>query len=457
MLNILNVRNWISSLPLDALAVQPAAPPLQDPQEVRRLYRHWRLRTMYSMFIGYAIFYFCRKNLSAATPGLISELGYSKLEIGTVWSLLYLSYGVSKMANGVLGDRSNPRYFMAIGLILSALTNLFFGMSSSLFTLGLFWMLNGWFQGMGWPPCARLLTHWYSQSERGTKWAIWNTAHQMGGGVILILGGFLTEHYGWRSSFFLPALIALVTAFFLMNRLRDTPESLGLPPVEVYKNDLGSNHLKGAPQEEESLNAKVIFVQYVLKNKKLWILSIANFFVYLVRFGAMDWAPTFLVEVKHSTIGGASLKAAGFEFLGIAGSFLAGWMSDRLFQGRRSIVNLAYMLLLAFVILEFWLIPEGYPYLDALALSAVGFLVYGPQMLVGVAAADLGGKKAAASATGFTGLFGYLGSIVSGVGTGWVVDHFGWNGGFILFIGAALIGAGCFIFTYERTAPLKSS
>jgi OPA family sugar phosphate sensor protein UhpC-like MFS transporter len=437
---------------LSALKAQTPQPILSDATDVHSQYRHWRLRTMYAMFIGYAIFYFCRKNLSAAAPALIQDLGYSKLEIGTIWSLLYLTYGFSKMANGVLADQSNPRFFMAIGLILSAVMNLFFGLSSSLLLLGVFWALNGWFQGMGWPPCARLLTHWYSQSERGTKWAIWNTAHQVGGGIILILGGFLTEHYGWRSSFYIPALLAILTAFFLINRLRDTPESLGLPPIEVYRNEPQTEPQKQVIENsDEVLGAKVIFFQYILRNKKLWYLSIANFFVYLVRFGAMDWAPTFLVEVKHSTIGGASLKAAGFEFLGIAGAFLAGWLSDRFFHGRRSMVNLTYMLLLAFVILEFWLIPEGYPYLDALALSAVGFLVYGPQMLVGVAAADLAGKNAAASATGFTGLFGYLGSIASGVGTGWIVDRFGWNGGFLFFIGAALVGAGCFVLTRENT------
>ena len=454
---MIKLKNWIPSAAYSALIAQPAQAVLDSPAEIKSRYTHWRLRTMYGMFIGYAVFYFCRKNLSAATPAMIQDLGYSKLEIGTIWSLLYLTYGLSKMANGVLGDQSNPRFFMAIGLLLSALMNLLFGMSSGLFSLGVFWALNGWFQGMGWPPCARLLTHWYSQSERGTKWAIWNTAHQVGGGVILILGGFLTEHYGWRSSFYVPAAIAIVTAFFLIDRLRDTPESLGLPPIESYRNDPPSE-LQNPSQTstEEVLSTRVIFFECVLRNKKLWYLSIANFFVYLVRFGAMDWAPTFLVEVKHSTIGGASLKAAGFEFLGIGGAFLAGWLSDRFFNGRRSIVNLTYMLLLAFVILEFWLIPEGYPYLDALALSAVGFLVYGPQMLVGVAAADLAGKKAAASATGFTGLFGYLGSIVSGIGTGWVVDHFGWNGGFLFFIAAALIGAGCFILTRENTLKVSS-
>jgi glycerol-3-phosphate transporter len=423
------------------LLAQPPGVALTDSIEIQEKYRHWRLRTMVGMFVGYAVFYFCRKNLSAATPAMIAELGYSKTQMGTIWSFLYLTYGVSKMVNGVLSDRSNPRYFMAIGLFLSALVNFCFGLSSSLMVFGIFWALNGWFQGMGWPPCARLLTHWYSQNERGTQWALWNTAHQVGGGLILVLGGYLTETYGWRSSFLIPAVIAAITSIFLIERLRDTPESLGLPPIEVYRNDYS------LVEQGDSGHFSV------LKNKRIWFLSIANFFVYLVRFGAMDWAPTFLVEVKHSSVGSASLKAAGFEFIGIAGAVLAGWASDRVFKGRRSIVNVIYMGLLAFVILEFWMIPVGYPVLDAIALSSVGFLVYGPQMLVGVSAADAAGKHAAGAATGFTGLFGYLGSIVSGIGTGLVVDHYGWNGGFIFFVASAIAGGLCFILTWETNKP----
>ncbi|MEW6055625.1 MAG: MFS transporter [Bdellovibrionota bacterium] len=419
---------------------------LSNPRQIESEYKHWRLRTMYAMFVGYSVFYFVRKNLSAATPAMLTELSYTKTEIGLIWSVLYLTYGVSKFVNGIWGDRSNPRYFMAVGLLLSALTNIFFGMSSSLVVFAIFWGLNGWFQGMGWPPCARLLTHWYSANERGTKWAIWNTSHQVGGGLILILGGYLVQHYGWRSSFYVPAALALVCAWFLMNRLRDTPESLGLPAVEKFRNDPEPDQIV----VEQGASTKEILFKYVLGNRAIWFLALANFFVYLVRYGAMDWAPTFLVEVKHSTIAKASMKTAMFEFLGIAGAFLAGWLSDKYFKGRRSIVNVLYMAALVFAVVEFWIIPPGNPMLDALALSAVGFLVYGPQMLVGLCAAELAPRQAAATATGFTGFFGYLGGIASGLGTGIVVDRYGWDGGFLFFIAAALLGTLFFLATISK-------
>ncbi|MBL7670275.1 MAG: MFS transporter [Bdellovibrionaceae bacterium] len=426
-------------IPAFLLAQAPSQTPLTDPAEINKVYAHWRLRTMYSLFFGYAIFYFVRKNLSAATPDLILDLGFSKTQIGLLWSLLYFAYGLSKFANGIIGDKANPRYFMAIGLILSAVTNIFFGLSSSFIVLGIFWTLNGWAQGMGWPPCARGLTHWYSKNELGTKWGIWNASHQIGGAIIMVFSGWLTMNYGWRSAFIVPAVIAIAAALFLINRLRDTPESLGLPPIEVHRNDPALSHT-----DTRHMSAKEMLFGIVFRSRTIWLLAIGNFFVYLVRYGVMDWAPTFLVEVKGSNIADASGKVALFELTGLFGAFAAGWASDKFFGGRRGFVNGLYMLVLISAVLIFWLNPPGNNFLDMAALSAVGFLVYGPQMLVGVAAAEAVDKSCSGTATGVTGLAGYMGSIFSGVGAGYIVDHWGWNGGWTFFSASAIIGFFCF-------------
>lgn len=421
-----------------------------DDKERNKKYHYWRIRIMYSMIIGYAVFYFVRKNLSVAMPAMFQETGLSKTDMGWVLTGFSIAYGFSKFISGIMADRANPRYFMAIGLFLSAIVNVFFGMSTSLIFLGLFWILNGWFQGMGWPPCARLLTHWFSPTELGTKWGIWNSSHQLGGAGILILAGYLTQHFGWRSSFYVPSIIAVLCAFFLINRLRDTPQSLGLPAVEEYKGDIE----KSNETDESKESFWQIFFKYILTNKLLWIVCFANAFVYIVRIGVLDWAPTFLVEAKNSTIAGAGLKTAGFEISGIVGALFAGWLSDKIFKGRRGPVNVIFMLITTIFMIVFWLIPGGHPYLDAALLFAVGFVIYGPQMLVGVAAADFASKKAAATATGLTGTFGYIGSAACGVGTGMIVDKWGWNGGFIFFISAAVIATALFTLTWKHRSKI---
>jgi sugar phosphate permease len=140
---------------------------------------------------------------------------------------------------------------------------------------------------------------------------------------------------------------------------------------------------------------------------------------------------------------------AAFEVLGILGMLSAGWISDRLLQARRGPIMSAYMLLLAFGLYAFWSAPAGAHGLYTLALALCGFLVYGPLMLVSVAVAGFAGKKSAATAAGFAGLWGYLGAVVSGVGAGWVIDAYGWGGGFALFIASAVLSAFCFALTWK--------
>ncbi|PIR16774.1 MAG: MFS transporter family glucose-6-phosphate receptor UhpC [Deltaproteobacteria bacterium CG11_big_fil_rev_8_21_14_0_20_49_13] len=434
------------------LKAQSAIQMISNVEEKNAKYRYWRIRIMYGMMIGYAGFYFVRKNLSIAMPSMLKELDFTKTDLGWVLTGFSIVYGLSKFFSGILADRANPRYFMAIGLILSAIVNVFFGLSNALIFFGICWIFNGWFQGMGWPPCARALTHWYSPTELGTKWGIWNASHQIGGAGIMIFAGYLVQHFGWRSAFFGPAVIAVAVAFIVMNRLRDTPQSLGLPPVEEFRGEADATN----GHEDTAESFKEILFKYVLTNKFVWIVSLANCFVYIVRIAILDWAPTFLVEAKNSTIAGAGLKTAGFEIAGIAGAIFAGWISDKIFKGRRGPVNVMFMTAVIFCMVALWLTPAGHPYMDAAILFAVGFVIYGPQMLVGVAAADFASKKAAATATGMTGAFGYLGSALAGIGTGVLVDKYGWNGGFMFFIAAAIIGTILFLFTWtHRSATLE--
>lgn len=137
----------------------PHIPEIQDSDEVRAQYKYWRWRIFYGMYIGYIFYYFARKSFTFAMPALMQDLGFQISELGILSSILAVTYGASKFLSGIWADRSNPRYFMAAGLILTGVCNILFGMSSSIAFFAVFWGLNGWFQGWGWPPCARLLTH----------------------------------------------------------------------------------------------------------------------------------------------------------------------------------------------------------------------------------------------------------------------------------------------------------
>ncbi len=387
------------------------------------------MRTFYAMYIGYAFYYFTRKSFTFAMPAMQETLGMDKFELGVLASILSLSYGASKFLSGILGDKSNPRYFMSIGLILTGIFNILFGMSSAWWAFALFWGLNGWFQGWGWPGCAKLLTHWYSPSERGRWWSVWNTCHNLGGALIPLAAASLAESLGWRYGMYIPGAICIAVGFFLINRLRDTPQSLGLPPIEKFRDDYPTSGAKNS--EEVEISAKRILIDYVIANKFVWMLAISYFFIYIVRTAVNDWSMMYLKEVK----GYSGLVAGGclvwFEVGGFFGSLAAGWSSDVLFKGKRAPVNVLFAAGVLASLLCFRMMNFYAPVLDSCYLFLFGFFIFGPQMLIGVACAELSHKKAAATATGFAGSFAYLGAAAAGGPLGALINLWGWDSYFI--------------------------
>lgn len=424
----------------------PAESIVADPEEIDSKYRYWRIRILYSSFIGYAVFYFCRVNISIALPVMEETLGYNKAYLGLIPSALYIAYGVGKFCNGILADRTNPRYFMALGLFLSATVNILFGLHASLIVLAVLWCFNGWFQSMGFPPGARLLSHWFSPSEHGRMFSIYGCSHQVGAAIILSIGGVIVG-YGWQYVFILPGLFAVLIAILLFNRLRDVPASMGLPPVEEYRKDVTDKDKLKAIEEQPTV--KETLLNNVLNNKYVWLVAFGNFFLYIARYGSLTWAPTYIYQAKDVSIVKAGLITAFFELMGILGMLSAGWISDKLFKARRGPIMAIYMFILSFGLYAFWIAPSGRPLLYTVLLGVCGFLVYGPLMLVSVAAISFAGKKAAATASGFTGFWGYIGGTFSSIGIGWAAHNYGWQIGFSLVIAAGILSAVFFAITWK--------
>ena len=406
-------------------------------------YRRLRLQVFIGIFVGYAGYYLVRRNFTLAMPYLI-EAGYSKAGLGFALSGVSIAYGASKFIMGNVSDRSNARVFMSLGLLCSALTMIAMGTlpvaTSSVAVMFVLLLINGWFQGMGWPPSGRVMVHWFSPSERGTKMAIWNVGHNIGGGMvgpIAILG--MAIFADWHSILYFPGLLALAITLLIFLMVRDTPQSYGLPTIEAYRNDYPKS-FDYSDSHEKEFPARAIFLEYVLNNKLLWTIAVANAFVYFVRYGVLDWAPTYLGEVKNFSFEERGWAYASYEFAGIPGTLVCGWMSDRIFNGRRAPVSILYMAFTLVCVLVYWLNPPGNPAVDIAMLIGIGFFIYGPVMLIGVHALDLAPKKAAGTAAGFTGLFGYVGGAVSAsIIIGLVVDASGWNAGFGLIAAACVI------------------
>jgi OPA family glycerol-3-phosphate transporter-like MFS transporter len=415
-------------------------------------YKRLRLKVFLGIFLGYAGYYLVRKNFSLVMPDLVA-MGYSKGELGLALSGVSIAYGISKFLMGNVSDRSNARTFLTAGLVLSAFTMMFMGLvpfaTSSILTMFVLLFVNGWFQGMGWPPSGRVMVHWFSTKERGTKMSIWNVAHNVGGGLVGPATIAAVAIFGnWESKLYFPGMVALVFAFIAYLLIRDTPQSCGLPPIEKYKNDYPNNY---SPAHEKELTGRQIFFDYVFNNRVLWYIAFANAFVYLVRYGILDWAPVYLEEAKGFSVKETGWAYFAYEYAGIPGTLLCGWISDKIFKGRRAPAIIIYMVLVLFAVLVYWKNPPGNIVVDNIALIVIGFLIYGPVMLIGVQALDLVPKKAAGTAAGLTGLFGYLGgALFANIAMGYVVDLWGWDGGFVVLILACVLSIFFTLLTWNK-------
>lgn len=430
--------------------------------DLTKKYRYWEWRTIIVLSIGYALFYFVRKNLGMAIPAMEAELGISKTQLGIFLTLHSLIYGCSRFINGLLVDRFSKKKIMSLGLLLTCVVNLFICFSPKLnglltlldaegkatlglvYLIGTLWVLNGYIQGMGVPPCVSLLAHWIKPSELATKQSVWNVSHTIGAGLVVALCGFMLDHFGysaWYLCFIVPALIALVGVPMLFFGLKDDPSEVGLPPVEKMNENAEDKLEDENPLENISGDIyKKIINKMVFANPYIWILAVSNFCVYVIRLTILDWGASFLTEEKGMDIAEAGGLLATTEIVGgTLGMLLAGWLSDKLFKSK---AHRTCFFCVVFATLSFFLFWRC----NSLVMSFVylvvsAFFIYGPQALYGVCASQQATKYAAGTGNGIVGIFGYASSVVSGVIFGSMADTGGWDSVFPVAIAFGIAGA----------------
>ena len=394
--------------------------------------------------ISYAFFYIARKNLSMAQPDMLEKGVISTYAIGIIMTVHGVVYGLSRFINGFWADKLNGRIFMAVGLALSAATNFLFGCSSLTLLFALFWILNGWAQGMGFPPCAKMLAHWIHPKELATKMSVWNASHSVG--AVLALGlcsALFALGFSWRWCFWVPAALAVAAAVFTFLCVKETPVEAGLPPLELEP------AAKGASGALSSTERR----RLVFGNRVIWLVALANFFVYVVRFGFLDWGPTFLKQMKGIPVAKGGLMIIAFELAAVVGTICAGWVTDKVFKGRGCRTGVFFMLFAALFAFGFWSLPEGSPAWQAtLLLMGAGFCIYGPQALTGIIVANQATKEAAALATGFAGIMGYLSTTVSGIGIAFIKERFGWGVALCSIAAFAIVGMVLFLCAWSAKA-----
>ncbi|ROP49984.1 OPA family phosphoglycerate-like MFS transporter [Enterobacter sp. BIGb0383] len=417
--------------------------------KIQETYGRYRIQALLSVFMGYLAYYIVRNNFTLSTPWLKEQLDLSATQIGLLSSCMLIAYGISKGVMSSLADKASPKVFMACGLVLCAIVNVGLGFSNAFWIFVALVVLNGLFQGMGVGPSFITIANWFPRRERGRVGAFWNISHNIGGGVVAPIVGAAFAILGnehWQSaSYIVPACVAVLFALIVLALGKGSPREEGLPSLEEMMPEekvvLSHQPTVSAP---ENMSAFQIFCTYVLRNKNAWYVSLVDVFVYMVRFGMISWLPIYLLTEKHFSKEQMSVAFLFFEWAAIPSTLLAGWLTDKLFKGRRMPLAMICMALIFVCLIGYWK-SESLLMVTVFA-AVVGCLIYVPQFLASVQTMEIVPSFAVGSAVGLRGFMSYifgasLGTSLFGV----MVDKMGWHGGFYLLMGGILC---CILFCY---------
>ncbi|EGT0666352.1 phosphoglycerate transporter PgtP [Citrobacter sp. EC_71] len=418
-------------------------------EKVQETYGRYRIQALLSVFLGYLAYYIVRNNFTLSTPYLKEHLDLSATQIGLLSSCMLIAYGISKGIMSSLADKASPKVFMACGLILCAIVNVGLGFSTGFWIFAALVVFNGLFQGMGVGPSFITIANWFPRKERGRVGAFWNISHNVGGGIVAPIVGAAfailgSEH--WQSaSYIVPAGVAVLFAVIVLMLGKGSPRQEGLPALEQMMPEekvvLNTQHAVQAP---ENMSAFQIFCTYVLRNKNAWYVSLVDVFVYMVRFGMISWLPIYLLTEKHFSKEEMSVAFLFFEWAAIPSTLLAGWLTDKLFKGRRMPLAMICMALIFVCLIGYW--KSESLLMVTIFAAIVGCLIYVPQFLASVQTMEIVPSFAVGSAVGLRGFMSYifgasLGTSLFGV----MVDKMGWHGGFYLLMGGIVC---CILFCY---------
>lgn len=395
--------------------------------KVKKTYISLRNRTFWGATAAYSLYYVCRMSLSVVKQPLIDSGALTAGQLGIIGSALLFIYAAGKFMNGFIADYCNIRRFMATGLMVSAVVNLLMGamglfystcgLSSMILFIGfaILWGLNGWMQSMGSPPGIINLSRWFPLSKRGTYYGIFSASPYLGEFLSFIITGVVVSALGWEYGFVFAAAGGFLGAAVILVFMSDTPESRGLPSVQ---------ELSGEKMRHEDTMPTVQVQKYVLRHPGIWIIAASSAFVYIAKYAIAGWGVLFLQKAKDFSLENATQIIAFSAALGVVGTVLAGWLSDKVFRGDR--VKPAIISgILSFIALALFLFTGGNYIINILYVSlfslAVGVLYC---IVAGLMAVDIVPRKATGAALGIVGISSYVAAGIQDIASGYLIQGY---------------------------------
>jgi sugar phosphate permease len=389
-------------------------------------------------WLFFGTFYLTRFNFSPIIPLLRADLNISNAQVGGLMSFFFLTYTAFQLPAGYLSDRFGPRKVLFFGALISMIGNLMFSQGSTYFALAAAQLVNGMGQAVGWSSAVKMIVNWFPRSKRATAIGIFATCVTAGSSLAIRLSGLIADNLGWRTSFIIPPIIMAAVALLFFLLVKDHPRELGLPDFEdeadLEKRFAGSTRSK---------------LKLMLTHRTLWVVALVYFFFVYVQFGCLVWIPTFLTESYSMSINKASTIVFFILLPGLVASPLAGFLSDRVFGGRRKpliVIGLAVLSVSNFLL--FFNLDIA---IAGVILAVVGLMILMPDVLLATYPSDIFSRKLSGTAMGFLATFTSASGIVTTPVSGKIVDLFQSYGAVFLSFGmVALVGMILALFINEK-------
>ena len=413
-------------------------------------------RTLVVLWVTYGSFYLCRVNVGPVRTEIQKDLAIGAVEMGVVLASLKIGYAIGELVNGQLAERFGPKRVLLFGMFGSLFANVLFAFAASFvafpgvaaalpslahflthFTppgsdvapitalLAFLAFLNGYFQAAGWPPTVKIMSIWFTPTQRGRMMGVLGTSYQLGSAITIFGSGLLASAFhNWRAAFLVPATFFFFSTLHALFRLREKPDATADDPPPPPRLSVGQA------------------LSLTLGNPRIWLLAFALFGLDVVRYGFLDWAPGHLQTAQGTGISAAALKTSVLPLAGAAGALVSGYATDRYFQSRRAPVIAVLLVAIGVLTLAYNRVVPWGTFPTVICLAAIGFCLYGAQILiVGTAAQDFARGGAIAGAAGFIDFMGYVGAFSGDIVTGWLLKTKDFSAAITFWAGAAFVAA----------------
>jgi sugar phosphate permease len=439
----------------------PGAKQLPSQSKGDKSLRYRQARIIVLLFGGYAACYFCRADLSVATPLLIEELGQrgvshakAMVRVGEITSFGVLAYALGKLFLGGLGDFWGGRVNFLIGLGGATVFTLLFASGAALPLFTFAWIGNRLTQSIAWAGLIKVSSKWFDFSSYGTVIGILSLSYLIGDAVARqCMGWLIQEGFGWRALFYFAAAVAgalLVANVFLLreSRVQEGYAEARPNPLNLF-----------ADTQSRPVNVAAL-LRPLLQSRAFVLVCLLSLGCTIIRETFNTWTPVYLRDYVGYSMSNSAGMSAIFPAVGAVSVLASGWLSDRLGVNGRSLLLFLGLAATAAALLALMSIhpTSSGSLVPLIAIGTIAFCLLGPYSYLGGAfALDFGGKQASAASSGIIDGVGYLGGVLAGDSVARVSVAFGWQGVFVTLAAIsalAALGAG-FLYALNSRAAAK--